>query len=105
MMEDFSAAMNRSRVAIVHPRMAFGGSESVALWAVEALKGRADVSLITGGEVDLARLNEYYGTDIRPGEISILRAPMPPGLGNTAKFAGLRWRFVDRYCKRIAPRV
>ena len=94
--------MARTKIAIVHPRLGFGGSESVALWAIEALKGRADVSLITGGEVDLARVNEYYGTDIRPGEISILRAPMPPGLGNTAKFAGLRWRFVDRYCKRIA---
>jgi len=94
---------HRNKIAIVHPRLAFGGSESVALWAIEALKGRADVSLITGGEVDLARLNEYYGTDIRPGEISILRAPMPPGLGSTTKFAGLRWRFVDRYCKRIAP--
>jgi glycosyltransferase involved in cell wall biosynthesis len=95
--------MARTKIAIVHPRLGFGGSESVALWAVEALKDRAEVSLITGGKVDLARLNEYYGTDIRPDEISILRAPMPWGLRGTTKFSGLRWRFTDRFCKRIAP--
>jgi glycosyltransferase involved in cell wall biosynthesis len=95
--------MARTKIAVVHPRLGFGGSESVALWAVDALKDRAEVSLITGGEVDLARLNEYYGTSIRPEELSILRAPMPPGLRDTEKFSGLRWRFTDRFCRRIAP--
>ena len=95
--------MARTKIAIVHPRLGSGGSESVALWAVEALKDRAAVSLITGGPVDLARLNDYYGTHIDAGEVSIYRAPMPLGLGNSSKFSGLRWRFTDRFCKRIAP--
>jgi glycosyltransferase involved in cell wall biosynthesis len=96
--------MPQTRIAIVHPRLGFGGSESVALWTIEALKDRADVSLITGGRVDLARLNEYYGTSIEAGEIRIHRAPMPWGLRDSAKFSGLRGQYVHRYCRQIAPR-
>ncbi|HUZ46424.1 MAG TPA: glycosyltransferase family 4 protein [Terriglobia bacterium] len=95
--------MQRSSIAVLHPQMGSGGSESVALWAIEALKGHAAVSLITGGPVDLARLNDYYGTNIDAGEISIRRAPMPLGLRRTAKFAGLRGAFFQRYVRRVAP--
>ena len=97
-------AMAQPKVAIVHPRLAFGGSEAVALWAVESLKDRFDVTLITGGPVDLERLNEYYGTRIAAAEIRILRAPIPVGLQDTARFSGLRGAFFQRYCREVAPK-
>ncbi|HVB98567.1 MAG TPA: glycosyltransferase family 4 protein [Candidatus Dormibacteraeota bacterium] len=96
--------MIRPKIAVTHPRLGFGGSESVALWAIEALKVRNDVSLVTGGPVDLARLNEYYGTNIQAGEIEIVRAPLPLPLAHTAKFAALRGAAFLRYCRRMAPR-
>jgi glycosyltransferase involved in cell wall biosynthesis len=74
------------------------------LWTIEALKCDHDVTLITGGKVDLPRLNAYYGTDLRPGEFTIHEVRMPLGLHRTPKFAGLRGALFTRECRRLAPR-
>jgi len=47
----------RPRVAVMHPQLGYGGSETVPLWTVQALKRDYHVTLITGGPVDLPRLN------------------------------------------------
>lgn len=95
--------MVRPKVAIIHPQLRFGGSETKALWGVEALKRDFDVTLITGGVVDLQRLNAFYGTRFDPGEFSIRTVRMPLGLHRSARFAGLRGAFVHRYVRRVAP--
>lgn len=38
------------------------------------------MTLITGGPVDLSRLNAYYGTDLRPGEFTVHEVRMPLGV-------------------------
>ncbi|MGA3323498.1 MAG: glycosyltransferase family 4 protein [Terriglobia bacterium] len=91
------------KVAVVHPGLGFGGSEAPTLWTIEALKKDYAVTLISMGEVDLERLNAYYGTSLAPGDFSIQRAPLPVGLRGTAKFAGLKGRFLLRYVRRVAP--
>jgi glycosyltransferase involved in cell wall biosynthesis len=96
--------MVRAKVAIVHPRLGFGGSEARALWTLEALKGKYGVSLITDGDVDLPRLNECYGTNLKRTDFSILRVPLPIGLRRTTRFAALRGHFIQRFCQRVAPR-
>jgi len=95
--------MYMAKVAVVHPQLAYGGSETGALWTVEALKHDYDVTLITGGKVDLERLNNFYGTDQRRGEFKIHEVRMPLGLHSTAKFAGLRGALFTRECRRLAP--
>lgn len=94
--------MSPPKIAIVHPQLRFGGSEARALWGVEALKRDFNVTLITGGVVDLGRLNAYYGTRLDAQEFSIRTVRMPLGLHRSAKFAGLRGAFVQRYIKRVA---
>jgi glycosyltransferase involved in cell wall biosynthesis len=74
------------------------------LYTVEALKRDYDVTLITGGKVDLPRLNAYYGTDLQPGEFTIREMRLPLGLHRTPKFAGLRGALFTRECRRLAPR-
>jgi len=96
--------MQHPRVAVIHPQLGYGGSETGALWTVEALKRDHDVTLITGGKVDLPGLNAYYGTDLRPGEFTIHEARLPLGLHRTPKFAGLRGALFTRECRRLAPR-
>ncbi len=91
------------KVAIVHPQLGFGGSESPALWTIEALKVDYDVTLISAGEVDLERLNAYYGTGFRAGDFTHRRVEFPAGLRGTNKFAGLKGRFLLRYVRRAAP--
>ncbi len=93
----------RPRVAVIHPQLRHGGSETGPLWAIEALKGEYDVELITGGRVDLEQLNAYYGTHHRGGEFTIHEVQMPLGLHRTARFAGLRGALFTRECRRLAP--
>jgi len=94
----------RTRVAVMHPQLRQGGSETGALWTAEALKRDYDVALITGGRADLARLNQYYGTNLRAGEVTIHEVRMPLGLERSSKFAGLRGALFARACRGLAPR-
>ncbi len=98
-----SEKTGRAKIAVIHPQLRYGGSETGPLWSVEALKRDYDVTLITGGKVDLARLNAYYGTDLRPGEVTVHEVRLPLGLHRTAKFAGLRGALFTRACRRLAP--
>jgi len=90
-------------VAVVHIRLGWGGSEAGALWALQALRPRYDVSLITCGPVDLPRLNEYYGTALNSGDFTLLRVPLPPGL-KAGRFDALQGHILQRYCQRVASR-
>ena len=95
--------MRRARVAVIHPHLRFGGSEIGALRGIETLKRDFDVTLITGGPVDLGRLNDYYGTSLARDDFRILYAPMPWGLLNSTKFAALKGAFLQRCVRRVAP--
>jgi glycosyltransferase involved in cell wall biosynthesis len=94
--------VGRPKVAVLHPRLRFGGSEAAALWSIEALKGDYDVTLITLGKVDFERLNQYHGTRLQAGEFPVLLAPQPLGLARSERFAGLHSAFFDRFCRRVA---
>jgi glycosyltransferase involved in cell wall biosynthesis len=83
--------------------LGFGGSEAATLWTLEALKQKYDVTLISMGDVDLERLNAYYGTPLAPGDFSTQRVRLPWGLRNTSKFSALKGRFLLRYVRRVAP--
>jgi len=91
------------RVAVVHPGLGLGGSESPVLWTLQALSQDYHVTLITTGEVDLRGLNDYYGTHLQPQDFSVQIAPLPIGLRNTVKFVGLKGSFFQRHVRHVAP--
>jgi len=97
-----SEEKKRLKIAVIHPRLGFGGSETGAMWSTEALKNDHDVTLITGGKIDLERLNAYYGTDLRPGELRVLEVPLLFGLHRHRILAGLHGALFLRACRRIA---
>ena len=101
-LEGSAVDTRKPRVAVIHPQLRYGGSETGPLWSVEALKRDHDVTLVTGGKVDLPRLNAYYGTDLRPGEFTVHEVRLPLGLHRTGKFAGLRGALFTRQCRRLA---
>ncbi|MGA2418082.1 MAG: hypothetical protein ABSF55_02495, partial [Candidatus Staskawiczbacteria bacterium] len=94
--------MAKIKIAIIHPKLGWGGSEATVLWMIASLKDDYDISLITSGTVDIFRLNKFYGTRLDQKEFSIIQVPMPLFLKNTDKFAALRDRFVQRYCQKIS---
>ena len=93
------------KVAVVQPIMIpGGGTESVTTWTVEALKKDYQVTLVSFSQVDAETLNRYYGTDLRDGEISIIRPMLPPGLNRTRRLSLLKDHLMMRYCKSVAKK-
>lgn len=93
--------MDQIKIAIVHPQLVEGGgSEAPALWAAEALKEDYHVYLITMGKIYLNRLNECYGTNLKPDEIKIISIPIPYLFKK--RFDALRGYRLARFCRKVA---
>lgn len=52
------------KIAIYYPCFLGGGAEAVALWMLQALHERYDLTLVTFVDLDWQRLNELYGTSL-----------------------------------------
>lgn len=57
--------MNKTRVALLHPRLGWGGSEAAAYWGIQALVPDFEVTLISSESVDAAEVDAYYGTNLQ----------------------------------------
>jgi hypothetical protein len=71
------AVPKRKSLAIVHPGMGRGGSEAAVMWGTQTLKEEFTVSIVTTMPVNLAALNEFYGTSIEANEIIVRKLPAP----------------------------
>jgi glycosyltransferase involved in cell wall biosynthesis len=68
--------VSRPRVLIAHPYVyPSGGGNSVAAWALQALRDEYDVTLATLGPVEYEAVNRSFGTSLRPEDF---RIRMPP---------------------------
>lgn len=94
--------MQPLKVAIVHPMLGRGGSESRAMWGIEALKHNYDVSLITVGDFNLQELNKFYGTHIKTNEVTFRRPAFPGWLRQMSFGSAFRLDLLQRYVRRIA---
>lgn len=88
------------KIAIVHPKFSFGGGEAVTLWTIEALKNLFSVYLITTSKIDLSILNNFYGTNLKEGDFSIVNLPIPNFMVSADKFFLLKDHLTMRYCKK-----
>jgi len=89
-------------LAICHPTMGQGGSESRAMWALQALKNVAEISLVTTRPVNLLDMNRFYGTNIKMDEIH-LRIPPLARLFNRLYFGdAFRAAAYQRFCRSIS---
>jgi glycosyltransferase involved in cell wall biosynthesis len=92
---------HRQKVAIGHPRLGFGGSESNVMWLIEALKGDYEVTVVTTGGWDLVALNDYYGTRVGADEVKVRIVPVPL-LVRSRSAAALRGACYQRFVRKIA---
>lgn len=68
--------VSRPRVLIAHPYVRpSGGGNSVAAWALEALRDEFDVTLATLGPVDCDAVNRNFGTSLRTEQFRLRVAP------------------------------
>jgi glycosyltransferase involved in cell wall biosynthesis len=103
MSEDKSRAKlpDRPKVVIGHPMMGCGGSESVVMWLIEALRRDCDVTVVTTVGWDLTALNQFYGTQVREDEVKVRIAPVPLLVRNLSA-AALRGACYQRFAFQIA---
>jgi glycosyltransferase involved in cell wall biosynthesis len=101
-MVSYRKQSNKIKVAIGHVRIGWGGSEKRVFWGIDALKNDYDVTLITAGEFDLDKSNNYYGTKLKSYDFKIRQAPIPFFLRKNSKAAALRGAFYQRFCRNIA---
>jgi len=90
------------KIGVVHPHLsAGGGSEAVALWILDALQDTADLTLLTSGPIDLPRLNDSYGTNVKPEHLQVLSiSPFSVfGVG----FDALRSARLARFIRKMSP--
>lgn len=89
------------KIAIIHPQLIEGGgSESTPLWIIEALIRDHDVYLITMGEVDLNKLNNCYGPNLKSNQFKIISIPIPYLFIN--RFDALRGYRLASFCKKAS---
>jgi glycosyltransferase involved in cell wall biosynthesis len=69
-------AMAKRRLLIAHPYISpVGGGNTVAAWALQALRETWDVSLATLEPVDCAAVNRSFGTALAEGDFKTCLAP------------------------------
>lgn len=91
------------RVGFFHPWMRLGGSEAVTLWAMEALKERCELTLVTPADFSLRELNTAFGTRLLPWEMRIEQVPPLPGGHSPALLPRLRLNHFESHARRLAP--
>lgn len=69
LVEEKSSALRT--IAIYHHCFLGGGAEAVALWILEALKGKYDITLVTFVAPDWQVLNSMYGTSLNDESIKV----------------------------------
>ncbi len=59
------------KIAIYYPYFTGGGAEAVALWILQALKDKYNLTLFTIGNVDFDKLNSLYGTSLSNQDVKV----------------------------------
>jgi glycosyltransferase involved in cell wall biosynthesis len=91
----------RPKVAIGHPSLGYGGSESTVMWLIEALKQDYEVTVVTTSGWDRQSLNAFYGTSVQEHEVKIRIAPIPFAMRKLSA-AALRGACYQRFARQIA---
>lgn len=99
--DSYTQFRQRPKAVIGHPKLGFGGSESVVMWLIEALKRDFEVTVMTTGGWDLAALNAFYGTQVSQYEVQVRIAPVPWPL-RSLNAAALRGACYQRFARQIA---
>jgi len=90
------------RIAIIHPAFSLGGAGAVAAWTLETLKNDYELTLITTEDIDFAELNAFFGTDLKPTEVEIVKVQLP--LGHRLAGFLVRIALAQRYYQRHKDR-
>ena len=91
------------RTLVAHHWMGCGGSEATAMWVLQALQDRCDLTFATAAKkVDWDSLNAAYGTEVNPKKVRLKKAPGIPMVNSPDRLVYMQLAKFQRYCKKIA---
>lgn len=88
-------------VALAHPSLGQGGSEAGVCWGLSSLQNTPEVTLLTGGDVELDALNRYYGTCLQAHDFRVLQ-PSRFAWRTIGRTDALRGAVFQRFCQSVA---
>ena len=89
----------KKEIVIIHPLFRGGGGENVCLNVIEALQNNFELTLVySGKEINLEKLNHFFGTSIYDDKIKLLHVPSPN------KGVILNVRLIERYLRKKLSR-
>jgi glycosyltransferase involved in cell wall biosynthesis len=101
-----ASASPQKKIAVWYPGFMGGGAEAVALWMLEALKEKYDLTLFTVAEIDFDRLNSMYGTHLSPDFVElkclspkVLEPAVSFAVANSKNARKLSFHWLIRYLK------
>lgn len=95
--------MSRSKILVAHPWIAHGGSEATTMWTLQALQDDFDVSLVTAADnLNFEQLNDTYHSNVDPGKINVIKAPVLPWVKNELQFVAWQHALFHRFCHTIS---
>jgi glycosyltransferase involved in cell wall biosynthesis len=92
----------RQTIAIAHPMIGFAGSESVVAYALREFQEDYEPVLVTGGPVDIDKLNQVYGASIDPERVRQLYPWYHFLLERMNAGAALRGMLFGRFLRKAA---
>jgi len=87
------------KIAIVNPELGYAGPDAVAIWMIEALKNKYDLTLITTVSPNLNKLNKFFNSSL-DDKIKVKQIYLPKFLRNTSRTRLLKLHLLMRYCKK-----
>jgi len=96
--------MPRARIAVLFPAFLGGGAEAVALWMLEALKDKYELTLFTFSTIDFVSLDRYYGTQLSTASIKVVSPwkKAPRVFIESYSLFSLRQHLLMRFFKRYS---
>lgn len=90
---------NQKKIAIIHPEITGGGSESVLAWTLEALKEKYEITIISIDKLDVNFINAFYMTQLNSNDFKLLRVFRFMSFF-PKKFYLLKRHLIAFYCKK-----
>jgi glycosyltransferase involved in cell wall biosynthesis len=95
----------RPGIAIAHAAFLGGGGEAVTLWGIQALARRYDVTLVTLLPLDIAAIDDFYGTSLGASRFQVI-ALLPPNaisrkIVSSPIMFTLRQQFLSWHMRRL----
>jgi glycosyltransferase involved in cell wall biosynthesis len=89
-----------NEIVIVQPHFQQGGAETVAAWAIQALKGFSPIKVLTFDRVDAQTLNRNFGTSLQSNDFDVVACNFPFGTNGVPSWTLLKLHWLMRQCKK-----